>query len=148
MEKIAREAYKNCPFLSSTPIKTLKKMSFSSSALLDKAFGCPVLGVALKTQSITSNISKNQAVQARNTLENNKPLSYEAFFSQELDKKKQDKSYRYFNNINRLAKHFPKAETGEGENVTVWCSNDYLGMSRHPLVIDSMQYFLLTIEKH
>ena len=58
----------------------------------------------------------------------------------ELEKKKLDRSYRYFNNINRLAKKFPEARTGSGEQVTVWCSNDYLGMSKHPLVLDAMKY--------
>jgi len=67
-------------------------------------------------------------------------FDYDAFFNYELDKKRQDKSYRYFNNINRLARSFPTAHTGNGNHVTVWCSNDYLGMSRHPAVIDSMRY--------
>ncbi|CAI4211477.1 unnamed protein product [Parascedosporium putredinis] len=34
-------------------------------------------------------------------------FNYEAFYTTELDKKHKDKSYRYFNNINRLAKEFP-----------------------------------------
>ncbi|RAL58506.1 hypothetical protein DID88_004010 [Monilinia fructigena] len=56
-------------------------------------------------------------------------FDYEAFYSAELDKKHKDKSYRYFNNINRLAKEFPRAHmTNKNEKVTVWCSNDYLGM--------------------
>jgi len=56
-----------------------------------------------------------------------KPFDYEAFYQNELDKKHKDKSYRYFNNINRLAKNFPKAhmET-EDKIVTVFCSNDYV----------------------
>lgn len=66
-------------------------------------------------------------------------FDYESFFSHQLDKKHQDKSYRYFNTINRLAHHYPAANTGSGKQVTVWCSNDYLGMSRHPVVLDSMQ---------
>ena len=32
-------------------------------------------------------------------------FDYEAFYSKELDKKHKDKSYRYFNNINRVSKH-------------------------------------------
>lgn len=68
-----------------------------------------------------------------------KPFNYEDFYQQELDKKHADKSYRYFNNINRLARQFPAAHTGTGELVTVWCSNDYLGMSKNPVVVDSMK---------
>ncbi|KAI7939308.1 hypothetical protein MJO29_014044 [Puccinia striiformis f. sp. tritici] len=67
-------------------------------------------------------------------------FDYEEFYNRELDKKHQDKSYRYFNNINRLAAKFPIAHTAQPkEEVTVWCSNDYLGMSKHPLVLESMK---------
>ena len=58
-------------------------------------------------------------------------FDYETYYNEELEKKHKDKSYRYFNNINRLAQEFPRAHmaTKEGR-VTVWCSNDYLGMGR------------------
>ncbi|KJZ74078.1 5-aminolevulinate synthase [Hirsutella minnesotensis 3608] len=66
-------------------------------------------------------------------------FNYEAFYTAELDKKHQDKSYRYFNNINRLAKEFPRAHMAEKEErVTVWCANDYLGMGRNPRVLGKM----------
>ncbi|TPX71445.1 5-aminolevulinate synthase [Spizellomyces sp. 'palustris'] len=74
-----------------------------------------------------------------------KPFDYESFYQHELDKKHKDKSYRYFNNINRLAQLFPTAHTGTGEHVSVWCSNDYLGMSKHPIVVDSMK---ATLDKY
>ena len=59
-----------------------------------------------------------------------------------INAKKADRSYRIFNNINRLASSFPHAATGSGERVTVWCANDYLGMSRHPMVLSTMQQTL------
>ncbi|KND94920.1 5-aminolevulinate synthase, mitochondrial [Tolypocladium ophioglossoides CBS 100239] len=60
-------------------------------------------------------------------------FNYEAYYTAELDKKHKDKSYRYFNNINRLAKEFPRAHmANKEERVTVWCANDYLGMGRNP----------------
>ncbi|TVY60750.1 5-aminolevulinate synthase [Lachnellula suecica] len=66
-------------------------------------------------------------------------FDYEAFYNAELDKKHKDKSYRYFNNINRLAKEFPRAHmSNKAERVTVWCSNDYLGMGRNPQVLKTM----------
>jgi 5-aminolevulinate synthase len=56
-----------------------------------------------------------------------------------LDKKHKDKSYRYFNNVNRLAKEFPRAHKENPEDkITVWCSNDYLGMGRNPRVLQAM----------
>ncbi|KAG4305390.1 hypothetical protein PORY_000946 [Pneumocystis oryctolagi] len=66
-------------------------------------------------------------------------FDYEEWCSEELDKKRKDNSYRYFNNINRLAKEAPFAHTScPDKRVTVWCSNDYLNMSRNKEVIDSM----------
>ena len=70
---------------------------------------------------------------------------YEAFYGAELDKKHKDKSYRYFNNINRLAREFPRAHmSSRDEKVTVWCSNDYLGMGRNPHVLQTMHETLDT----
>jgi 5-aminolevulinate synthase len=66
-------------------------------------------------------------------------FDYEGFYQNELDKKHKDKSYRYFNNINRLAQEFPRAHmSAPEERVTVWCSNDYLGMGRNPQVLKKM----------
>ena len=68
-------------------------------------------------------------------------FDYESFYVNELEKKHQDKSYRYFNNINRLAAKFPVAHTHTvKEEVEVWCANDYLGMGNNPVVLESMQY--------
>ncbi|KAG9296074.1 hypothetical protein G9A89_011926 [Geosiphon pyriformis] len=67
-------------------------------------------------------------------------FDYETLYQHELDKKHDDKSYRYFNNINRLAQKFPKAHTQNvREEVTVWCSNDYLGMGRNQIVLETMK---------
>ncbi|KAJ7781506.1 pyridoxal phosphate-dependent transferase [Mycena metata] len=66
-------------------------------------------------------------------------FNYEGFYVNELDKKHQDKSYRYFNNINRLAAKFPLAHTSDvKDEVSVWCSNDYLGMGTNPVVLETM----------
>lgn len=61
---------------------------------------------------------------------------YEEFFHEQIMKKKNDHSYRVFKKVNRLAAEFPSAkEYSWGERpITVWCSNDYLGMSCHPEV--------------
>lgn len=66
-------------------------------------------------------------------------FDYNQFYQSELDKKHADKSYRYFNNINRLAQEFPRAHMANtNEKVTVWCANDYLGMGRNPHVLKKM----------
>jgi 5-aminolevulinate synthase len=67
-------------------------------------------------------------------------FDYEKFYADELQKKHDDKSYRYFNTINRLATKFPVAHTADTKTeVEVWCANDYLGMGNNPAVIETMQ---------
>ena len=67
-------------------------------------------------------------------------FNYEKFYGEELDKKRADNSYRYFNNINRMAQKFPLAHTGKvTDQVEVWCANDYLGMGNNPIVLETMQ---------
>ncbi|KAI0824616.1 5-aminolevulinic acid synthase [Trametes gibbosa] len=66
-------------------------------------------------------------------------FDYEKFYADELEKKHKDASYRYFNNINRLASKFPIAHTGNVQDeVEVWCANDYLGMGNNPVVLETM----------
>lgn len=72
-------------------------------------------------------------------------FDYEGFYQGEIDKKHKDKSYRYFNNINRLAQEFPTAHMADkNQRVTVWCSNDYLGMGRNLQVLKTMHETLDT----
>ena len=67
-------------------------------------------------------------------------FKYEQFYADELQKKHDDKSYRYFNTINRLATKFPVAHTADTKTeVEVWCANDYLGMGNNPVVLETMQ---------
>lgn len=67
-------------------------------------------------------------------------FDYEHFYSSELQKKHDDKSYRYFNTVNRLAAKFPVAHTADTKaEVEVWCANDYLGMGNNPVVLETMQ---------
>eukprot|EP00112_Aurelia_sp_Birch-Aquarium-sp1_P001691 Seg1183.4 transcript_id=Seg1183.4/GoldUCD/mRNA.D3Y31 product="5-aminolevulinate synthase nonspecific mitochondrial" protein_id=Seg1183.4/GoldUCD/D3Y31 len=68
-------------------------------------------------------------------------FNYDSFFVNMIDKKKKDHSYRVFKKVNRLAEQFPHATdyslAEEAKKVAVWCSNDYLGMSRHPDVVQA-----------
>ena len=63
-------------------------------------------------------------------------FKYEEYFKDQILKKKMDHSYRIFKKVNRDAGGFPHAqEFSWGEKqINVWCSNDYLGMSAHPIV--------------
>ncbi|XP_061832239.1 5-aminolevulinate synthase, erythroid-specific, mitochondrial [Nerophis lumbriciformis] len=68
---------------------------------------------------------------------------YDHFFSEKIAEKKKDHTYRVFKTVNRSAGSFPLAEDysvsdRDRSQVSVWCSNDYLGMSRHPQVISTI----------
>ena len=69
-------------------------------------------------------------------------MDYQRFFAEALGRLKADGNYRVFADLERHAGNFPRAThhgLGEDEAVTVWCSNDYLGMGQHPVVIAAMQ---------
>ncbi|KIY45851.1 5-aminolevulinate synthase [Fistulina hepatica ATCC 64428] len=109
----------------------------SSEAQKAKAVGCPyhaaVDAGATEAQSATA-AANQEAVPKQRT-----GFDYEKFYVQELDKKHKDASYRYFNNINRLAAKFPTAHTAKPtDEVQVWCANDYLGMGNNPVVLETM----------
>ena len=72
-------------------------------------------------------------------------MEYEHFFQQSLDALKREGRYRIFADLERQAGRFPLALNHQGprtDTVTVWCSNDYLGMGQHPELLAAMQQAL------
>lgn len=68
-------------------------------------------------------------------------MDYNALFTKQLDKLREDGNYRVFAELERHSGGFPKATRYRGEavdEVTVWCSNDYLGMGQNPRVTNAM----------
>lgn len=69
-------------------------------------------------------------------------MDYAEFFAARIADLRREGRYRHFATLERLAGDFPSAlqYTAQGaRRVTVWCSNDYLGMGQHPAVVAAMQ---------
>ncbi|XP_002154275.1 5-aminolevulinate synthase, erythroid-specific, mitochondrial isoform X1 [Hydra vulgaris] len=118
----------HCPFNSDVLMDTMKKLVKRS----------------IYTAS-DSTIKGNQKSQMNEEVEatSRKPSAFEfdGFFENMIQKKLDDHSYRVFRKVNRDANKFPLGEdfsfSDEPKPVTVWCSNDYLGMSRHKVVVEA-----------
>ncbi len=70
-------------------------------------------------------------------------MDFEQFFADRLGTLKQAGNYRVFADVERHAGNFPKAtrhrSDGTTQDVTVWCSNDYLGMGQNPVVTEALK---------
>lgn len=159
--EFVRQAKNICPFLQQTSTKTLRSLQ-SHSKLASVAGQCPVMGHAMDSRANYSSASKPAqdsvagyeppkasshgvykptatATEKKAAKQEQQSYQYESLYQTELDRKRKDKSYRFFNNINRLAQEFPRAHRAEEQDkVTVWCSNDYLGMGGNKNVLETM----------
>ena len=70
-------------------------------------------------------------------------MDYRGIFEDAVDSLRAEKRYRVFADLERIAGRFPKAifrdEADNAREITIWCSNDYLGMGQHEAVISAMQ---------
>ena len=68
-------------------------------------------------------------------------MNYDKIFQERLERLKQEGNYRVFADLERYKGSFPRAKNYVGNkerDVTVWCSNDYLGMGQNKDVIAAM----------
>ena len=70
-------------------------------------------------------------------------LNYQSLFKKQVQQIRDEGRYRDFIGLKRHAGKFPLASWGEDrKDITMWCINDYLGMSQHPKVIKAASYAL------
>ncbi len=68
-------------------------------------------------------------------------INYDEYFADKINALKEEGRYRVFAELERMAGDFPRARNyrdGEIKDITVWCSNDYMGMGQHPEVLAAM----------
>ncbi len=70
-------------------------------------------------------------------------MDYNHIFSQKVEQLRTEGRYRTFAPLERICGEFPRAiytaPNGETKKVTIWCSNDYLGMGQNPIVTGAMK---------
>ncbi|XP_059189886.1 5-aminolevulinate synthase, non-specific, mitochondrial-like [Centropristis striata] len=105
-------------------------------------------------KSLPISLFKPASSKVSHLLKDNLPnvvsFQYDKYFEKKIENKKTDHTYRVFKTVNRSASTFPMADDYSESlhakrDVSVWCSNDYLGMSRHPKVT---QTIMDTVRKH
>lgn len=142
-----------CPAIVNTPVNLSRSTSSSTVGDFTK---CPFLNnkqtglIKPASREVENDIIElsKKPIQANKHLDEingkNKLFKYETFFHEQIQKKKMDHSYRVFKKVNRNATNFPAAvECSWGAKpITVWCANDYLGMSCHPTVKNAVHQAL------
>jgi len=70
-------------------------------------------------------------------------VNYRAAFEKAVDTVREEGRYRIFRDIRRKAGQFPRAtwfkDDKTQQDITVWCSNDYLGMGQNPCVVEAVK---------
>lgn len=121
--------------------KLMKQQPTRVSHLLQENMPKSMCSVKVKKLQTTSYFERQFHTHCSVSAVSN--FRYDEFFEKKIEEKKEDHTYRVFKTVNRRATEFPMADDyteslSFKRNVSVWCSNDYLGMSRHPRVVQTI----------
>ncbi|XP_040907703.1 5-aminolevulinate synthase, nonspecific, mitochondrial-like isoform X2 [Toxotes jaculatrix] len=154
-----------CPFLAAEMVQKNNRVVREASMEMQEdvqeiySFRTGKTGIDLSVLDMTEankantgalKISSKVFHQLKDNLPEAVTFQYDKFFEKKIESKKTDHTYRVFKTVNRRASSFPMADDYSESfharrDVSVWCSNDYLGMSRHPKVT---QAILDTVRMH
>ena len=97
--------------------------------------------LALKLRVVRNGL--RSAARVKGARERGTDLELRRIFRPAIDRLHEEGRYRVFIDILRTKGSYPNAHCFAGHNgpkpITVWCSNDYLGMGQHPAVIEAME---------
>ncbi|KAK9515495.1 hypothetical protein VZT92_026138 [Zoarces viviparus] len=139
--QVAVSVSKGCPFVASqfgivrASPEVQEDVPEGLMTSLFKELKDSILPTSSQTKTVTNLLKDNMVGPS---------YDYDRFFIEKISETKNDHTYRVFKTVNRSAEVFPFAEDysvsgREGSQVSVWCSNDYLGMSRHPRVLSAIR---------
>lgn len=131
-----------CPFLA-------KQAKITAEVVAENAMKCPfmkhtkLVGENEKPslEIISERLSNPLNFLDLEALSRNSEDSLEKHFESAIKRLKDEGRYRVFTNILRNVGEFPIATeqmTGTSKKITVWCSNDYLGMGQNSVILDAM----------
>src|SRR5574343_1845040 len=146
----ALESVKNlCPYLS-------KQATLSHNLLISNAVKCPYMksmnfvdpNHPVSLESISEKLMNPLNFLDIDGLKPSHKSVLDGQLAESIKKLKDEGRYRVFTRILRERGNFPQATefmTGDQKKITVWCSNDYLGMGQHPEVLKAMHE---TLDNH
>ena len=126
----------NCPFFKQNDMdlkKLIKKRDLDDYSNTNEMISDQASIMRNNNKRLNATISENVKADSKNS----QLFDYEKFFAQSIENKKKDGSYRYFKKVVRHAETFPNVQEHRQDHlkeITIWCSNDYLGLGRHPHV--------------